>query len=232
MDYFNLQLTSPFKTCPYKCKYCVSNFSGDYPFENLYNIRPWEYFKSLRYALATGKYSGIVITGMTDPSLFPKWIEDVLHEMNMYFPKITVTLQTANMYYRPQVRLDVLAYSVGSIEKAELAILAARKEEEYTVRYNLMLSKEFDYEDILTFYDEITKINPLAQFTVKYLYPTSNGHDETDKWISENRLELDDDVKAYFKGLDIWVDEACMDNENRYHVFRENGKLYPNWYEK
>lgn len=228
--YFNLQLTSPYRKCPYKCPYCVSNFEGEYMYRDLYHTDPEEYFNSLKKVLSTNTYTGVVLTGMTDPTLFPEWVRDVLVFVKTHFPHITTTLQTASLTYVPMEGIDVIAYSIGSYFKSSQA---RRRVEvvkgDYILRYNLMLSKQFRSHEMFIFIKSILKKAPEAQFTVKYLQPTSNGDEETDKWIRENRLTLSTASRNLLEGLGAWIDESCLDNEERYHVFREDGKLYGNW---
>lgn len=225
----NLQITSPYKPCPYKCKYCVSNFEGNYPFYNLYESDKQQYLKSLKDTLESKMFSGAVLTGMTEPTLFPKWIADVLTTLSK-FNLHEVVLQTSNYNYKNTMGLSVLAYSIGDRVNIDALPYAANVSPYTIIRYNMMLSKDLTFEDIL----KIIKTRhegSYTQFTVKYLSSTSNGHTETDRWIADNRIELSPKEIARLYRMNVWVDFDCMNAEPRYRVFRENGELYNNWWD-
>ena len=225
----NLQLVSPYAPCPYKCSYCVSNFEGNYQFHDLYHSDRETYLNRLKGILITSAdegnfFTGAVLTGLTDPSLFPEWVEDVKTTLQEYSTG-EVTFQTSNYKYRNTDGLSVIAYSIGHRDK--IAQLPKREDidPEVVLRFNIMLSKDMTVLDII----KVIRHSPNAQYTVKYLMPTSHGHSETDKWIVENRLELSTKDEKTLEYLGVWIDKTCMDAENRYRVFREDGVLYRSW---
>ena len=225
----NLQLVCPYEPCPYKCPYCVSNFEGSYQFDDLYHNDKEAYLNRLRGVLITSAdegdfFKGVVLTGLTDPSLFPQWIEDVKGVFKDHFTG-EVTLQTSNYNYRNTEGLSVIAYSIGHRDK--IARLPKREDidSDVILRFNIMLSKDMTVLDVV----EVMRHLPNAQYTVKYLMPTSHGHSETDKWIARNRLELSEKDEKALEYFGAWIDKTCMDAENRYRVFREDGILYRSW---
>lgn len=227
----NLQITSPYKPCPFKCPYCVSNFEGDYPFENLYQKDKAEYYKRLAKVLKYDEYTGIVFTGMTDPSLFIEWVYDTKRFLDDKFPKLETTFQTSDTTFVNWFNFDVLAYSVSNKNRGYFAARAFFHlgNKDTIIRYNMMLSKDFMFHNVR---ELIEGTNSAAQYTVKYLFPTSNGHAETDEWIEKNRLELTFKQKKELYKDNVWIDDSCMENAERYRIFREDGNLYADWYTK
>lgn len=224
----NLQIVSPYTPCPFKCAYCVSNFEGEYQFEDLYHSDKTAYLSRLRGVLRTAEedefFTGAVFTGLTDPSLFPDWVEDVKKVLAEFNLKET-TFQTSNYQYRNTEGLTVIAYSIGHRDKIKYLPKREEINENVILRFNIMLSKDMTFVDIL----KLMAHAPYAQYTVKYLAPTSQGHSETDEWIAKNRLELNERQENVLRALDVWIDKTCMDAESRYRVFREDGSLYSSW---
>lgn len=222
----NLQLTSPYKQCPFKCPYCVSAFEGEYPFEELYLLDPHSYFVELGKVLFTGNFTGVVLTGMTDPSLFPEWISDVMNFITAFFPEVETTIQTRDYSYENKEKVKVVAFSIGH---RNLIKQTPMYPSDVVLRFNMMLSQNFTFQDMLDLAKKY-KDREGTQFTVKYLMATSQNHEKVDEWIKSNRLELTEEEETIAKEKGFWVDKSCMDNETRYRIFRTDGHLYRDWY--
>lgn len=220
----NLQVVSPYTKCPFRCPYCVSAFEGNYKFNNLYEQDKDMYLSKLKEHLNNRMFDGLVITGLTDPSLFPEWVSDILlilnNQVNTTIKEIV--LQTSNYKWINTKGLTVIAYSIGHRNKIDCLPYPKKG---VTTRYNIMLSNDLTYEDILY----IVAARPEAQYTVKYLSLTSQGHKETDDWIIKNRLELTSQQEVILRKLGVWIDKNCLASDFRYRVFREDGKLYHGW---
>lgn len=223
----NLQITSPYKFCPYRCPFCVSNFEGEYKYENLFEENEELYLKKLGQELQSGDYEGVVLTGMTEPTLFPNWITVVRNLLRYDFPHIETTLQTANLLSSNLWEFDVWAISISNRKQLkQLSNANQLIEEGHIVRFTIMLSSLFNFSDIV---DLIALTDREAQYTVKYLQPTSNKHRSTDRWIKENAISLLEDEETILREERFWIDKTCMDNEHRYRIFREDGRLYKSW---
>lgn len=227
----NLQIVSPYAPCPYNCPYCVSNFEGDYQFSDLYHENKEAYLNRLRGILIVseeeGDFTGAIITGLTDPTLFPEWIDDVKNVLKD-FTLEEITLQTSNYNYQNTSGLTVIAYSIGHRDKIHLLPTRNEIDENVILRFNIMLSKDLDFTDAL----RISAHSPQSQYTVKYLALTSHGHSETDEWVVQNRIELSKKEEDTLKKLGYWIDKTCMEAKYRYRVFREDGSLYDDWIQR
>lgn len=221
-----MQVESPYRTCPYKCPFCCSAFEGTYPFEgkDLYLSNKEEYIKRLEEAVIEHNVKEIIVTGMTEPTLFKEFCKDI-----QVFAKgrgIISVIQTMNHTY--QEDFDYTAYSLKNNE-----MLLNPPVAEYGVtRYTVILSKDINIPILIRFAQE--SILSGKQVTIKYMAKTSNGHKEVDEWIHANYTTLTKTVSSYLKSIGVWIDEDCMNatEEKPSLIFRNNGKVFHTWLSK
>ncbi len=223
----NLQITVPYQTCPFKCPFCIANNPKVMSkFENKTNDS--EYWQELHKVLLSGSYTNLVITGDTEPTLNIKWIEKVCETARVANKSINIELQTKNFNSKTIATLlekssiDVYGFSVDNIEQFErvekIQTGAAIK------RLTLLLNNLIDLDQINT--------KTFQQITVKYLQMGEN--DKINEWISKNQFRKHQTLNNFIerhKHTSLMLDENCMISENRYNIFRENGKVYKNWTE-
>ena len=92
----NLQLCSPYKKCPFNCPMCIAA-TDDGEVNNVFNLfeaEPFEYMKKVLEA--TINKDAVVITGDTEPTLFPEWISKMLKLLSLVDYNGKIELQTKN----------------------------------------------------------------------------------------------------------------------------------------
>ena len=72
----------------------------------------------------------------------------------------------------------------------------------------------------------------VKQVTFKVLHDSKGVNPIIDEWIKNNKasenitIDLKREIQSYHGNKSIIFDENCMEAENRYMVFREDGLLY------
>lgn len=220
----NMQVCVPYEECPFKCPMCIAK--GRKTYKNLYKFHKDLYLEELGNKLDNLEIQDVVLTGGTDPSLNRKWLTYVSRYIKDEF-SIDVELQTKNynLKHYDLSNIDVLSYSITSI-KDYLKAWSFRKIDR-TNRLVILLTKEFDFLTAENFdtmgFEQITfKVLQYGQATL------------VNDWIEEN--EMQDFTKIYdivnkFNGTktSIRIDTSCQDSEERYYIFREDGKVYNGW---
>lgn len=233
----NLQIVSPYKKCPFTCPMCIASTKEDYQYENLYAIDKVAYANKLWDNIMVGDYSTFVLTGDTEPTLFPEWLQMVSDYVEKYAtiwnntpPKIE--LQTKNyMFDTKQLpNVDVISYSFTNKSDFEKMI---NLNIEKTNRATILLTKEVLNEvDLKAFF----RNNDFQEVTFKMLQESADS--ATNDYISEVKA-TDTDITLDFlalvglltyQGISVRIDENCMDTENRYKIFRIDGELYHKWF--
>lgn len=220
----NLQINSPYKKCPYNCPFCIaakcptSIFSDELYFSNL-----GIYLTRLVDIIKTNNIDTVVLTGDTEPTLFPLWVEQVSSTARAFGCKVEI--QTRNYNFKPTFGFDVVAYSCSTLPPVHLL---PKQKGTYTKRYTFILTDEITDDDIFTLMALYT-IRNKEQVTIKYLRPSSYDDEETNKWIATHRRELTDEKRAMFESFGVRVDEKCEESDGRYLIYRTNGKLYQHW---
>lgn len=224
----NLQIASPYITCPYRCPFCVAGVEGEFPFDDLlWEKYPDVYLAYLRQTVLSNRYKHFVVTGSTEPTLFPKWLKAV--EYMFYLLKqdghqVHVEIQTKDYGWRPDFdAFDVVAYSHHKIPVNPIGIRT------YTVRDVFILLKSLSIDDILKYHSRKLCVDPFAQTTVKVLANNSYGAASIDRFVNDNRYVPTDLEVAKLKMAGIWYDPNCNEGEGRYHIFRPNGNFYSEW---
>lgn len=220
----NLQINSPYKKCPYNCPFCIaakcptSIFSDELYFSNL-----GEYLTRLVNIIKIHKIKTVVLTGDTEPTLFPLWIEQVSSTARAFGCKVEI--QTRNYNFKPVFGFNVVAYSCTALPPIHLL---PKQKGMYTKRYTFVLNDGISDDDILALMALYTIPNK-EQVTIKYLRPSSYDDKETNEWIATHRRELSVEKRAIFESFGAHVDEECDASEGRYLIYRTNGKLYQHW---
>ena len=224
----NLQLASPYKTCPFKCSFCCAAVDRDYPWkDNLYFTDKTEYFQNLIHAIKSNNIKTVVITGDTEPTLFEEWMEECIKIIRAFFPKITIELQTKN-YNTKVFNLDKIRYSIANQDDF-YKMLKNKKYTNEKIGITYLYSASLNWIDIIAILTNV--YNTEMQHTIKILQPSSTGNIDIDNWIKNNSIPLSSISKELFKSLNVWIDENCMDTDGRYIIFRIDGKIYKDWAE-
>jgi organic radical activating enzyme len=215
----NLQVNSPYTKCPYRCPYCVAGVMGVYPFsDHCYRDTPWLYFTLLERAISRYGIDTVVITGSTEPTLFPKWIEEVCRNIPQH---VRVELQTKNYKWAETYdTINVIAYSNDCIPTRE------RTKQNFIVRDVFLWNKELTSSMIIKYFQSQPNVD---QCTVKQLVSSSYSTPTIDEYIKTIYKNLTFTDKAILKENNIWVDEDCSASENRYLIYRTNGHIYEKW---
>ena len=218
----NLQLVSPFKICPYKCPFCMAkgieenSFSDDFYFQN-----KKEYLSKLVKIVEENDIKTIVFTGSTEPTLFPKWIEDCSEILKEKCPAVKREIQTRNYTYSNS-DFDVVAFSI--YQKLKTFPLINNVINRYVFIYN----KELTIDDIIN----IRKNNKEVQLTVKILVSSSWNTSDVNEWIKENKKVFSSKEIEILKENNVRYDEDCSIATGRYIIYRCDGNIYNSWSEK
>lgn len=189
----NLQLNSPYKPCPYKCPYCCAGYEGDKSlFQDdeetaLYFTDKEEYMRRLRNVLMKKPIDTVVITGSTEPTLFPQWIKDVLRELRrLEHPLIEVA--THYKCYYGNKYLQTIAYSFSEIPKDRLHVSKAQN-----TRAVFILHDGMSLNSIIEYHRRSG-----GQTTVKNLAWNSYGNKRTNDWTGWARDARTDERKGNY----------------------------------
>lgn len=248
----NLQITVPYRTCPFKCPFCIANNPNTLgKYENLYVSDKKAYFEALDttikqlYLVNYFKPITIVITGDTEPTLNQVWLQEVVnhiwskHEIAI----ASVELQTANItwvdkYFKSEIPMlfnviGLSMYTMSQIKRAK--DLKLYEGSPFTlVRPTIILCDSlFDDSPLVSPWDSLEKYK---QVTFKELQPSDNPTIQS--WIEQNKFNYFDTldetiISLVYEGVSVKLDRDCMDTKGgqRYVIFRENGKLYKDWSE-
>lgn len=224
----NLQITVPYQTCPFKCPFCIANDPKvQSAFENLYQTNGSDYFEALCDTIEEHMVKTVVITGDTEPTLNMKWVEQVIECIKENFPWVKIEIQTRNynekiLQYLGVLDLDVVAISVYCHEQLDLvrdvklsSVFGVQK------RAVVVLNRQFN--------QTMANYRGFDQVTIKQIQYGNN--EQINKWIKENWVPsiIDDNLLEDYPMISFMYDENCMDNKDRYLIFRENGKTYADW---
>lgn len=224
----SLQVLTPAKKCIYNCPFCIAKSHKHHNlFDNNYQQKKdfWEqnYINILK---SNSDLKTVVITGTNEPVQDLDYIKDVIKLTRENRPDIKIELQT-RFYKKIDVfsDLDIVAYSISDfklLNKIEVVDKGSR--------YVLILTNTFDNKSL----SDILKVVPVKvnQLTLKVLHDSKGVNPIIDEWIKNNKISEDtvnnikNDIHSYNGNKSIIFDENCMEAENRYMVFREDGLLY------
>jgi len=217
----------PYRKCPFNCPTCIAN--GRKRFDNLYKEDEKKYIDTLKKEAIN--YDGFVLTGDTDPTLNKNWLEDISKILYHYCNGGKIELQTRNYNLNNYdlTFIGVLSYSITNLSDY-LKAWKFRKLSTGINRLVILLTKDFNILNVDTF-----NTMGFEQITFKVLHLSNDV--ETNEYIKTNRMEdytnIYEIVKHYNgTNVSVRIDENCQDSENRYKIFRSNGKIYNNWEEE
>lgn len=229
----SLQVLTPHKKCIFNCPFCISKtHKHDNNFKNNYVLNHALWKNNLIKVINDNpdlKY--VVITGTNEPMQSKECVKDIINIVKNTNKDIQVEIQTH--YYKQDNLynlLDVVAYSISDVN-----LLNRIKPMGKIIRYVLILTDSFDNYRL----DNIINLIPdsVSQITFKCLQNSKGVNKEVDEYILNHKININTlntlkkDINNYNGNLSIRLDEFCMDSENRYKIFREDGKLYNNWEE-
>lgn len=227
----SLQLLTPAIPCIFHCPFCIAQ-SHDHQnqFFNAYQEQHDYWVNCLTEVIKIASdLKTVVITGTNEPLQSPACVQEMIQIVRAIRPDVQIELQTR--YYKPlpvMSECDVVAYSI-----AEPVFLDRVKPAGKQNRYVILLTDAFE---VMTLADILASLpESVTQLTFKQLQHSHGVNPEMDQWIFEHgmtlskREALKQEVQEYQGMISIFFDEDCMNAENRYMVFREDGNLYPDY---
>lgn len=235
----NLQLCSPYKKCPFNCPMCIAA-TDDGEVNNVFNLfeaEPFEYMK--RVLEATINKDAVVITGDTEPTLFPEWISKMLKLLSLVDYNGKIELQTKNynlgyfLHDWANDGLTTVAYSATCPKDIERIIEMMKTHSSYCkTRLVVLLTRE--NVDHLFYRTSAKDLSEFNEITFKVL---QNPDCEKVKKVvndikeyDENKFALVLQILRECTNCSIKVDTNCMDAEGRYEILRINGAIYNSWF--
>lgn len=218
----NLQVNSPYTKCPYRCPYCVAGVTADYPFsDKCYKEYPWMYFTLLERAISRYGITTVVLTGSTEPTLFPDWIEEVCAVLR-HCNGVSAELQTKNYKWTETFGvIDTIAYSHDCIPTHERPA-----HDTAFIRDVFLWNKALTSKMILDYFLNQRNVD---QCTVKQLVPSSYGIQSIDDYIKSIYKRLTFTDQLILKDNHVWIDEDCAASKDRYLIYRTDGFVYEKW---
>ena len=227
----SLQVVTPHIDCIYNCPFCIAKtHKHDNKFINRY-LDDHDYWKNnlIRVIKDNHDLDYVVITGTNEPMQSIDCVRDIINIVRDTNPNIQLEIQTH--YYKENdvyKDLDVVAYSIpyyGLIKRIKPCGKINRYVILLTDTYN-----DYSLDDLL---DVIPK--EVTQLTFKVLHDSNGVNKEVDEYIHKHKIEINrlkqlrEDILKYKGNMSIRFDEFCMDADDRYKIFREDGNLYDNW---
>lgn len=215
----NLQLVSPYTKCPFHCPFCVAAVNEETSYsDELYYANQPEYFARLLDTIHTYNIKTVVITGDTEPTLFPEWIEKVL--MTLGHVNVKIEIQTRNYKFKGDKRFDVVAYSFDKVPNEPIKSKAKQTRAVFINNTNLNLRELFNY-----------KQTSKQQVTLKQMQKSAYCISDVDKYIESVYRPITNKEVLALVASNIRYDANCMDSKNRYIIFRCDGEVYETWEE-
>lgn len=224
----SLQVLTPARKCIFNCPFCIAKthrhhnlFDNNY--KEKYNFWENNYINIIN---TNPDLKTIVITGTNEPMQDQDYVKDVINITRQIRPEIKIELQT-RFYKKTDIynELDIVAYSISDFKLLNKIYVVDRG-----ARYVLILTNTFDNKSLNDILEEIPE--NVTQVTFKVLHDSKGINPALDEWIKNNKTSLNtveklkEEIKNYNGKRSIIFDENCMDAENRYMVFREDGLLY------
>lgn len=217
----NLQLNSPYKKCPFNCPFCVASLKDEQEYfsDNIYYAYPNIYKSRLLAAVQKHNIDTVVITGSTEPTLFPEWIKMAVELIRPYVRQIEI--QTRNYQFMGMEGIDVVAYSYSEIPLHEHAPVTHGIMRNVFIYNNTMTP-----EDLINFWLQSSNT---SQITVKQMVLSSHGVASIDDYIKTNKKDITPSDEHFLEYFNIRVDMDCSASEGRYIIYRTDGRLYQTW---
>lgn len=219
----NLQVNSPYVACPYRCAYCVAGFEGE---KSLFNdsrdtalyFTDWRaYMSRLAEVVWSGGFDTAVITGSTEPTLFDRWVRDVLSVLAVA-KGIKTELTTRNTGFMGQKWMDAVSYSFDRVPERVYVSQAKH------TRAVFILHDGLDLEGVVRYHREAG-----GQTTVKNMARNSYGNKCINDWVERHRVTLTELEIERLENEGIRYDHDCNNSAGRYMIFRADGNLYESW---
>lgn len=235
----NLQLCSPYKKCPFNCPMCIAA-TDDGEVNNVFNLYEADVFEYMkRVIIAARDKEAVVITGDTEPTLFPQWISKMLKLLSLMDYEGKIELQTKNYklgYYLPDWAADGLttvAYSATCVKDID-RVFEMIKSYVGGCRTRLVVLLTEENVDYLFHKVNIRDFKQFSEITFKVLQ--SPNCEEANKVVhnvkhyDKNKLTLILEALREHTNCSVRVDTNCMDSEGRYEILRINGETYKTWF--
>lgn len=227
----SLQVLTPTHKCIFSCPFCISKtHPHNNQFESLYDKDRNQWKKNLEEILVENKdLKTVVITGTSEPMQEEACVLDIIHLTRQYRKDVSIEIQTRYYGYKKAYDLvDVTAYSISSFSYLSKIVPLKSK-----VRATILLTDSFNdksLQDIIKALD-----SKVEQITFKVLHDSHGYNKEIDAWIHQHSTSIETveklkkEIENYKGKISIFFDENCMDADNRYRVFREDGRLYKDY---
>ena len=227
----SLQILTPHMECIYNCPFCIAKaHKHENKFKDIYHldINTWR-DNLAKVLLENEDLKFVVTTGTNEPMQSQDCVEDAIRLVRYYRPDVTIEIQTRWYNENPLYNeLDTVCYSISN-----RYYLDKIKPMGKISRYVIILT---DFFEGMRLDDYLKKIPAnVSQLTFKVLANSITHDTPIDAWIDEHRVSeqtvdnLDEDIKNYQGNLSIRLDRNCMEADDRYKVFREDGLVYKDW---
>lgn len=227
----SLQIVTPHMKCIFNCPFCIAKgHKHDNGFVNNYKLN-FDLWKNnlIKVINDNDDLKYVVITGTNEPMQSKECVSDIIDIVRNTKRDIQIELQTH--YYKQNDiynKLDVVAYSIANIK-----LLDKIKPMGKTKRYVIIMTDSFNGYNL----DKILKLIPdsVSQVTFKRLIDSNGVNKEIDDYILNRKIDdvtlsiLKKDIDNYNGNKSIKLDMNCMDADNRYKIFREDGYVYDDW---
>jgi hypothetical protein len=181
----------------------------------------------------------VVITGDTEPTLFPQWISKMLKLLSLMDYEGKVELQTKNYnlgYYLPDWAADGLttvAYSATCVKDID-RVFEMIKSYVGGCRTRLVVLLTEENVDYLFHKVNIRDFKQFSEITFKVLQSPNceeaNKVVHNIKYYDKNKLTLILEALRKHTNCSVRVDTNCMEAEGRYEILRINGETYKTWF--
>ena len=227
----SLQVVTPNIECIFNCPFCIAKaHKHNNIFINNYQNNHELWKNNLIDTIKSNKdLKYVVITGTNEPMQSIDCVKDIINIVRDTNKDIQIEIQT-RMYKPSDIYnlVDVTCYSISNYQ-----LIKKINPKGNIIRYVFILTDSFNNKRL----NDILDIIPsnVKQLTFKVLHDSKGNNKDLDKWINSHKLDnstltkLSDDINNYKGNLSIRIDLNCMDSEDRYKVYREDGHLYDDW---
>lgn len=209
---------SPFVTCPFDCPFCCAKDNET----NQYTELTKDYWINMEKSIADGSYQNIMLSGDTEPTLFPEWLKGMVNISNKY--SIITELRTHNYKYSPKdTHFNQVWYSITDVQTlrrlSELWLHGIKFADE--VNFAILINKDFSAQDIIS----IRQLLPESKITIRYLLDVC-GSDDIAQWVKLNRYMFDEQTEILLEEYGIRIKKEYSEE---YDILRQDGKIYHEW---
>jgi hypothetical protein len=209
---------SPFLPCPFDCPFCCAKNNATNQ-----NIKlTHDYWENAEISLAIHQYQNLMLTGDTEPTLFPEWLEKIVKLADKY--NIITELRTHNYNFVSKgYKFSQLWYSITDAKTLEFLphLYSRGMASAQEVNFAFLINKDFKATEIVNMRKRL--IN--SKFTVRYLLKDC-GSDAIIQWIKENHYTFNEDAEKFLEMNNIRVKRNYA---AEYDILRQDGKIYHEW---